>query len=241
MGAMFFKTLYQSINVSNKGLVIRNVGAAIDREMEMNHFNIMKVSPAQIAERIVPPEMGRSLPVGAQFPQNTLDDFITAFELARTRYLAEMEKWENKYGILFDPCIDLQQLYAVTENARWNRVIDGYLGRIDLRDDVASGITAIQDQARAAFRDRFSHLESKPESEQQMVREMGEINQWKEATHWLRYHVEMLDKQKASESDKRGTKPMIFSMEELERSLDPIVGLIIIDILKRRTTLGENF
>ncbi|MDO8648227.1 MAG: hypothetical protein Q7R81_00405 [Candidatus Peregrinibacteria bacterium] len=201
----------------------------------------MKVSPAQIAERIVPPEMGRSLPVGAQFPENTLDDFIAAFEVARTRYLAEMEKWENTYDILFDPCIDLKQLYAITEKERWSRVIDGYLGRIDLRDDVASGITAIQDQARAAFRDRFSHLESKPESEQQIAREASYVNQWKEAAYWLRYHVELHDKQVADESDKGDTKPMIFSMEELESSLDPIVGLMIIDILKRRTALGENF
>ncbi|MBU2213801.1 hypothetical protein KJ996_04150, partial [Patescibacteria group bacterium] len=113
-----------------------------------------KPTPTEIAEEVVEPQMGRCLPVGGQFPKNTFNDFAQAYEIARTRFIEAAEAWESKHGIIFDP-LELEQLYRTSERESWDRVVSAYLGRIDCKDDVAVGIQAAQDQAKAAFRDCF--------------------------------------------------------------------------------------
>lgn len=148
----------------------------------------MKPTPTEIAEKVVEPQMGCSLPVGGQFPENTLDDFVEAYEIARTRFIEAADAWESKHGIIFDP-LELEQLYRTSEREKWERVVDAYLGRIDYKDDVAVGIQAAQDQARAAFRDCFADLETKPVAIQRMVEELQVPYRYKIAAHWLRYHI----------------------------------------------------
>lgn len=205
----------------------------------------MKPTPTEIAEQIVEPRMGHSLPVGGQFPDNTLDDFVTAYEIARSRFIEAVNKWESDHGIIFDP-LDLEQLYLTSEKGNWERVVDAYLGRIDCKDDVATGIQATQDQAKAAFRDCFAHLETKPAETQRMVEELQTPFRYKVASYWLRYHVELCrdedaeDEAENNDEEEDDREEIVLTGEELERSLDPIVGFMIQDMIKRRLPLDED-